>query len=164
MSEPDTFVLPDGFVFTVRSVGRTITEGDFSAMTNLTWTFEEIHTNRIHVEQTMHHERMLAGACIVAFALGIATPAIKPPLKERGVRLIALVGYEGIRFRSPLFPGDTIYVDSALLRILRTSKSDRGVICFHDAVSDHEGRVIAEYERRALCDVSVARLDGRSTL
>lgn len=157
-STNEDFFLPDGFKFSARSVGRTVTEGEFAAMTNLTWTFEEIHTNKFHAQEVMGNERMLAGGCLIAFALGLATPAIKPGLTERGVRLIALVGYNDVRFRSPLFPGDTIYVEATLLRIRRTRQAYRGVVAFHDNVVDHSGRLLAEYERRALCDVSAAGL------
>lgn len=45
-------------------------------MTNLTWTFEEIHADRILMEER-GSERMLASGCVLAFALGLATPAIK---------------------------------------------------------------------------------------
>ncbi|OZD13114.1 hypothetical protein CH253_18840 [Rhodococcus sp. 06-156-3C] len=150
----ESYVLPEGFGFVNRSRGRTITEGDFSAMTNLTWTFEEIHTDRIAIMEERGHERMLAGGCVLAFALGLATPAIRQPVVERGMRLIALLGYDNVRFVSPLHPGDTIYVESSLAGVLKTSRPERGVIQFDDTLVDHTGRRMMTYRRSALCDVS----------
>lgn len=154
----ERYELPDGFGFTARSRGRTITEGDFSAMTNLTWTFEEIHTDRVAVMEERGHERMLAGGCVLAFALGLATPAIRQQVVDRDMQLIALLGYDDVRFVSPLFPGDTIYVESQLVCILKTSRPERGVIQFDDTLVDHTGRRMMTYRRSALCDVSASVL------
>lgn len=147
------FDLPDGFLFEAKSRGRTITEGEFAEMTNLTWTFEPIHTDKVSILAERGHERMLAGGCILAFALGLATPNVLPQVEERGIRLIALTGYDDIRFHSPLFPGDTIYVESSLTSIRRTSRADRGVIKFDDVLVDHTDRKIMSYSRSALCSV-----------
>jgi acyl dehydratase len=145
--------LPEDFYFSARSRGRTITEADFTAMTNLTWTTSEIHTNR-EVAEEAHGGLLLAGGCIIGFALGLATPAILPEVAKRGIRLIALVGYDNVRFLSPLRPGDTIYIESKLKSIIRTSKPGRAVINFEDTLVDHHGREIARYIRSALCDFS----------
>jgi acyl dehydratase len=150
------FTLPEDFGFSARSLGRTITEGDFSLMTNLTWTTGEIHTNKVYIQEARGEDRILAGACVLAFALGLATPSIKSILVERGIRLIALVGYDNVRFRAPLHPGDTIYVEASFLSLMRTTRPDRAVVAFRDVVEDSTGRVIVEYERRALCNVADA--------
>nr|BFE59251.1 MaoC family dehydratase [Dactylosporangium thailandense] len=146
--------LPESFRFTVRSRGRTITEGDFSLMTNLTWTTSEIHTNKVLMADSPGGERLLAGACVLAFALGLSTPAIKPELEALGVRLIALVGYDNVRFRAPLRPGDTVYIESRLESLLRTSKPPRAVVNCADTLLDSEGRVLCTYTRSALCDIA----------
>ncbi|MFF1261250.1 MaoC/PaaZ C-terminal domain-containing protein [Streptomyces sp. NPDC058321] len=153
----ELYELPPSFAFSTRSRGRTITEGDFSAMTNLTWTFEEIHTDRILMKER-GSERMLAGGCVLAFALGLATPAIKNQVVERGIKLIALIGYDTVRFHSPLFPGDTVYVESTLASVARTSRPERGVINFDDVLVDSDGRKILSYSRSALCDVTGSQL------
>jgi acyl dehydratase len=155
--------LPDSLYVSVRSRGRTINEGDFSAMTNLTWTFEEIHTDKVDTMQHRGTERMLAGACIPAFALGLATPAVKPPLEAHGILLWALVGYEEVRFLSPLFPDDTIYVESRLRSLETTSNPERGLARFDDVVVDAQGRKIMSCIRVALCDVSGAVLSVPAT-
>lgn len=150
----EPYALPENFAFNTRSRGRTITEGDFSAMTNLTWTFEEIHTDKIVVQEERGHERMLAGGCVLAFALGLATPAIRQQVVDRDISLIALLGYDEVRFHSPLFPGDTVYVESELAAVLKTSRPERGVIQFDDTLVDHTRRRIITYRRTALCDLS----------
>lgn len=148
------FDLPESLRFTVRSAGRTITEADFTAMTNLTWTTSDIHTNKVLMAGSPTGERLLAGGCVIAFALGLATPAVRPELRDRKISLIALVGYDDVRFRSPLRPGDTIYVEAVLESITRTSRPERGVVNFRDTLLDSEGRVIATYVRSALADIS----------
>jgi acyl dehydratase len=154
----ETFTLTDELEFTARSQGRTITEGDFSAMTNLTWTTAEYHTNKPLMLESDMGERNLAGACVIAFALGLATPAVRNRLSSIGVKLVALAGYEEVRFKSPLRPGDTIYVETQVRSIFRTSRPHIGVINFDDTVVDHDGRVLCTYVRSALCDVSESTL------
>lgn len=146
--------IPEGYGFSVRSRGRTITEGDFSLMTNLTWTTSEIHTNKELMADSDLGERLLAGGCVIAFALGLSTPAIKPGLEERHIRLIAMLGYDAVRFKAPLRPGDTIYVESRLASLVSTSKPGRGAISFDDTLVDGAGRVICTYTRTQLCDYS----------
>lgn len=111
-------------------------------MTNLTWTTSEIHTNKAVMADSDMGERLLAGACVLAFALGLSTPAIKPELDARGARLIALAGHDKVRFLSPLRPGDTVYIESRLDSLLRTSNPARGVVNFEDTLVDHDGRAI----------------------
>jgi acyl dehydratase len=152
------YELTPELAFTASSQGRTITEGDFSAMCNLTWTTAEYHTDRMLMAETPAGERNLAGACVLAFALGLATPAVRPQLKALGVTLIALVGYDEIRFLAPLQPGDTIQVHATVERIAKTSKPHRGVITFRDTVRKNRERDIMTYTRSALCDVSESAL------
>lgn len=156
--ERETFDLPAEFEFTARSQGRTITEGDFSAMTNLTWTTAEYHTNKPLMLESDMGERNLAGACVIAFALGLATPAVRPRLTGLGVRLVALAGYDEVRFKSPLRPNDTIYVETRVRDIVKTSRPHLGVINFEDSVVDHDGRTLCTYVRSAFCDVSESAL------
>ncbi len=140
---------------TARSRGRTITDSDFSTMTNLTWTTNELHTNEARMAEGTFGTRILAGPCVIAFALGLATPAIVPELTRRGIRLVALVGYDDVRFRSPLRPGATIYVETEITGLDATSRPGRAVISFSDKVVTHEGDVVATYIRKALCEGTV---------
>ena len=136
----------------VRSRGRTITDADFSAMTNLTWTTSELHTNEAVMAEGAFGTRILAGACVIAFALGLATPAVVPELTCHGIRLVALIGYDGVRFRSPLRPGATIYVEAEVTALQGTRRAGRATISFADRVVTHDGDVLATYTRTALCD------------
>lgn len=154
----ETFDLPAEFMFTERSQGRTITEADFCAMTNLTWTTAEYHTNKPLMLESDFGERNLAGACIVAFALGLATPSVRPTLTGLGVKLVALAGYDDVRFKSALRPDDTIYVETRVRNIVKTSRPHLGVINFDDSVVDHDGRTLCTYVRSAFCDVSESAL------
>ncbi len=136
----------------IRSRGRTITDADFSTMTNLTWTTSELHTNQAAMAERPFGERILAGACVLAFALGLATPAVTPEVTRRGIRLVALVGYDDVRFRSPLTPGTTIYVESTVAGLVGTSRPGQALISFADRLVSHEGTLLATCIRKALCE------------
>lgn len=138
---------------TLRSQGRTITDSDFSEITNLTWTISEIHTNESKCRDGIFGTRVLAGACILAFGLGLATLTINPELHQRNIRLLALAGYEDVRFRSPLMPGTTIYVETSASELVGTSTRNRAIISFSESIITDEGAVLADFVRKALCQV-----------
>ena len=54
------------------SAGRTISEGNFTLLTNLTWTTDQIHSDREYMKGTQFGERILAGACLLACVVGLA--------------------------------------------------------------------------------------------
>lgn len=157
----ELFDLPEDFKFSVRSQGRTITESDFVQMTNLTWTTGAIHTDKELMADSEFGDRLLAGGCVLAFALGLSTPAIKPILESRGIRLIAMLGYDDVRFEAPLRPNETVHVESNLVSIATTRRADRGVVTVADTLFDGAGRTICRYLRIQICDISSGAFDTK---
>jgi acyl dehydratase len=57
---------------------RTITEGDFSAMVNLSWETSPLHTDREYAKTTQFGERILGGPCTIPFVAGLTGHAWQP--------------------------------------------------------------------------------------
>jgi acyl dehydratase len=113
------------------SQGRTFTDAEIALMTDLTWTGHDLHSNAVAMRATPMGERILAGPCVLACALGqLASAGWELVLRrEFGVRAVALLGTEGLRFEHPIVPGSTMVVHNEVLSG-RASKSrpDHGII------------------------------------
>jgi acyl dehydratase len=121
-------LVPVGQKFT--SPSRTIGEGDFAQLHNLTWITNDIHTDQEFMVQTEFGERLLAGVCTLACMEGLElSGGFRGMLYGEGRRPIAHLGFEGVRFTAPVKPGDTIRVHSEILSVRPTSKNPkRGVV------------------------------------
>jgi len=147
-------LLPIGRKFT--SPGRTISEGDFTLLTNLTWTTAEIHSNREYMKNTQFGDMILAGPCTVAVMIGMSSHgpfgALFDPSK---LRIVALLGLDEIRFRAPVLPGDTLTAYAELLDV-RPSQKDpqRGILRVRDSATNQKGEQVAECIRTMMIEVA----------
>jgi acyl dehydratase len=68
--------------------------------------------------------------------------------------IIALLGFENVRFRGPVYPGDRVRLVSEVKGARHTSKPDRGLITYLDRAVNQRGETVIEttrlvlYERR----------------
>jgi acyl dehydratase len=129
---------------------RTITDGDFSAMVNLSWESSPIHTDDEYAKGTIFGRRILGGPCTIPFVAGLSGHAWHGLWEKSGMRLLALVGINNVKFKSPLFPGDTIWVELEIANKRATSKPDRDLVTVKDTLRKQGGDVILEMERLIL--------------
>jgi len=111
-----------------RSYGRTITEGEFALLTDVTWTISELHSNAVYGKvHTSFGERALGGPIVSALVASLATnasPLTRRLSEEYGLRTVAAIGISA-RYLSPVLPGDTLWADT-WLESIRPSKSRPG--------------------------------------
>lgn len=138
------------------SIGRTIGEGDFTLLTNLTWTTSNIHSNREYMKQTQFGERILAGPCVLACVVGLAsTSGVMQQLNQNGLRTVALLGFEGVRFSAPVKPGDTLTVHSQILGLRPSGKnSKRAVAQIRDVAFNQDGQEVMSATRFSLIELT----------
>jgi acyl dehydratase len=143
------------------SQGRTFTDAEIALMTDLTWTGHDLHSNAVAMRSTPMGERVLAGPCVLACALGQLASAGWELILQRdfGVRAVALLGTENLRFEQPIVPGSTMIVHNKVQTArASSSRPDHGVI-----TTEVRG-VDAENEKRTfvrLIEVTLLRrLDG----
>jgi acyl dehydratase len=63
---------------------------------------------------------------------------------------LAELGCTGLRFRSPVHHGDTLYAYTEVLSTVPAERDDAGVVRFHHWGVLHDGRVVFEGERSVL--------------
>ncbi|MBK36195.1 MAG: hypothetical protein CME26_11800 [Gemmatimonadetes bacterium] len=136
------------------SIGRTISEGDFSLLVNLNWTIGSIHADGEHMKSTSFGERILPGVCMLSTTMGLAnTSNVRGLMADQGLHLVALLGYENVRFVSPVHPGDTIKVESEILDARPTSDPNRCVARLKDVTSVQTGETVLEAIRTELYEL-----------
>lgn len=136
----------------MKSQGRTISEGDFTAMANLSWENGSLHMDREFMKNSQFGERILGGPCIIPFVAGLSSHPLHNILDRSHVRLVALVGIENIRFTTPLHPGDTIYVETEVIKVRQTSNGQRWLVHMQDTAYKHDGNAIMNMERIVLME------------
>ena len=126
------------------SPARTIGDGDFAQLHNLTWTTNDIHTDQELMRQTQFGERLLAGVCTLACMEGLELAGgFRDVLYGEHTRPVAHLGFEEIRFTAPVKPGDTIRVESEVLSIRPSSKNPRrGVLRVGIEVLNQRGQQV----------------------
>jgi acyl dehydratase len=129
---------------------RTITEGDFSAMVNLSWETSPLHTDREYAKTTQFGERVLGGPCTIPFVAGLTGHAWHGLWEKSGLRLIALVGINNVTFTNPLFPNDTIWVETEIVNMRPTSKPKRRLVTVKDILHKQDDKVVLQMERLIL--------------
>src|SRR5436190_24219504 len=101
-----------------RSPGRTITDADLMSFSGLTGDYSEPHTSDVYAKSSQFRRRVAHGMLGLAYALGLMW-ARKGELRETA---IAFLGISDWKFVGPIFVGDTIFVNYALIE-LRDSAS-----------------------------------------
>lgn len=127
------------------SLGRTMTETDNVLFSALTMNTQPLHLNQDFASKTQF------GRCIIngILTLGLAVGLTVSDLTEG--TLVANLSYENVKHPQPMFPGDTLYVETEILsKRESTSKPDRGVVRFRHIGRNQEGVIVIEFERTVL--------------
>jgi acyl dehydratase len=143
---PGAFYFEDlkpGFKFK-SPVGRTLTDVDniwFSLLTN---NVNQIHFNKDYVEKhysgdPFHGRLVVNGILTLAIAVGLTSH-----LSARGFML----GLENVRFRRPVFAGDTIYAEAEVVEARESrSRPGYGIVRLRTKAYNQRGEVVLEFDR-----------------
>jgi acyl dehydratase len=123
---------------TGRSVARTISDGEFTLLNTLSWSFSG--------------ERVLDGPMLTAVVAGMHSSGdhFEEIRRSSRVKFLAVMGLDA-HYRAPVVPGDTIWVDSTLVSARASaSRPGAGVMVFRDVVRNQRDEVVLEMERPML--------------
>jgi acyl dehydratase len=126
------------------SAGRTITEADIVNFAGITGDWSELHVNREFAEKGFFRQRIAHGALTFSISTGLA---VRLGLLDDV--LIAFYGIDRLRFRQPVFIGDTLWVRKRV-----ESKEDRdeksGILTFTTDVVNQRQEVVLSYQDKVL--------------
>ena len=120
--------LKAGFRF--RTHRRTIREADLVAFMSLTGLTEELFSVK-------REKQLVPGALVYSLAEGLLLPS----MQDTGVAFLNA----SIDIKGPTYVDDTIHVECEVLEHRLTSKGDRGLVRFSNAVKNQHGETVLAY-------------------
>ncbi len=138
----EEFTVGEKFQHTIR---RTITEADNVWFSALTHNPSPLHLDAEYMKGTEFGRPIINSCLTLAFMVGIS-------IGDTTVgTTVANLGWDEVRFPKPLFPGDTIRIESEVLE-LRDSKSrpDNGIVVFAHRAFNQNDELVGECKRSAL--------------
>ncbi len=135
----EDFTVGEKFV----SHGRTVTEADIVMFAGISGDWSELHTNEEYMKKSLFGQRIAHGMLTLCIASGLALQTRGRPPAE----VLAFLGMDDVRFRAPVFIGDTIRVESEVVEA-RPSKSKRnaGILKFHIVVKNQRDEPVASWK------------------
>lgn len=123
---------------------RTITEADVVLFASLAGLLSPLFHDETFAQQHQFGRRVAPGPLTFAYSIGLTEDL------THGTALAA-VGFDEIRFRQPVHPGDTIEVRSEVVE-LRASRSrpETGIVSMRHTVLNQDAAVVAQYLRTML--------------
>jgi itaconyl-CoA hydratase len=136
---------PDSYFedFTVGSCieharGKTVGEIDNVLITNLV-----LNTAQAHFNEHRTGRRVVFGGITASMVIGLA-------MEDTGENAVAELGLDRVRFRAPVFHGDTLYAISEVLEVIPLERPDAGEVRFRHTGFNQDAAIVFEGERRVL--------------
>ena len=125
------------------SRGKTIVESDLAVMTLLVMNTAQGHFNEHRMESRKYGSRINFGGLTLSLVIGLAT-------QDTASQLVREVALDEVRFRAPVFAGDTIYAATEVLETTRSDDPTAGTVVFRHWGINQEQAVVCEAVRTVL--------------
>lgn len=124
--------------------GRTITEADNTWFALLTMNTHPIHFDAEYARHTEFGRPLVVSTLTLSILVGMS-------VSDTSQKAIANLGWREIKLPRPVFAGDTLYAESAVLE-KRESKSrpGQGIVTIRTTGRNQRGEIVCEFERTML--------------
>jgi 2-methylfumaryl-CoA hydratase len=122
---------------------RTVTDGDVSLYIALTGARQPLASSAPLARRLGYPARPLDELLTFNIAFGKTVPDVS-------LNAVANLGYADVRFRAPVFPGDTLHSESEVIGRREVSSGDAGVVYVSTRGFDQDGRCVLSYVRWVL--------------
>jgi acyl dehydratase len=123
--------------------GKTVTEMDGVLITNMVMNTAQGHFNEDQMARGPMGQRIVFGGVTASMVIGLA-------MQDTGEQVLAELGMTGIRFRTPVHHGDTLYAFTEVLETRDSDREDAGVVRFKHRGVNQERKLVFEGERTVL--------------
>jgi 2-methylfumaryl-CoA hydratase len=138
----------DGFFFEDYAVGRrfshatprTLTAADESLYIALTGARNPVHCSVPLARALGHRDAPLDDLLVFNVAFGKTVPDIS-------YNAVANLGYAGVRFAAPVYPGDTLACSSEVIGVKANSSGRNGVVYVRSCAHNQEGTEVLTWVR-----------------
>jgi len=124
---------------------RTITEADNVLFTTMTHNPSALHLDAEYMKKSQYGRPLVNSCLTLSMMVGIS-------IGDTTLRTtIANLGWDNVRFPKPLFPGDTIHVQTEVIAVRESrGKADRGIVTFIHRCFNQNDEEVATCQRLAL--------------
>lgn len=123
--------------------GKTVTEMDGVLLTNLVMNTAQGHFNEDAMAGGEFGQRIVFGGVTASIVVGLAS-------QDTGENSLVELGMTAVRFRHPVFHGDTLYAATEVLAIEEADRLDAGVATFAHTGTNQHGETVFTGTRRVL--------------
>ncbi|MFW5679896.1 MAG: MaoC family dehydratase [Pseudomonadota bacterium] len=124
--------------------GRTITDYDNTAFSLLTMNAHPLHCDAHYAAGSEFGKPLVNSALTLAIVVGMT-------VNDVSMKAIANLGWSDIELTAPVFPGDTIYARSEVLKVRESrSRPTQGIVTTRTTGYKHDGTVFMTFVRNSL--------------
>lgn len=136
--------LPPGLVIE-HAIRRTVTEMDNTLFSALTYNCAPLHIDAEYAKNSIFGQRLVNSMFLLALVCGVIV------IDSTIGTTLGNLGFDEIKFPSPVFHGDTIHVRTEVLeRRLSKKRSDSGIVTFRHVGLNQRNEVVCECKRVGL--------------
>lgn len=126
---------------TFRSPRRTITEADQVQFVTLCGLLDPLFVDETFAREQGLKGRLIPGPLTTCYAVGLTADL------HHGT-VSAALGLDNVRFHAPVYPGDTIEVETTVAAKRESRRqSDRGPVTLRHIVTNQRGEQVVSFER-----------------
>jgi itaconyl-CoA hydratase len=123
--------------------GTTIGEVENQMVTKLVMNTADAHYNEHRARTTVFGQRVVFGLVTGSVVIGLAT-------QDTAENALAELRLDKLRFRAPVFHGDSLTAYTEVLAKRDSDRDDAGIVRFKHWGVKHDGTVVFEGEREVL--------------
>ena len=123
--------------------GTTVGEVENQLLTKLVLNTADAHFNEHRMQGTPFGGRLVFGLVTGSIVIGLAT-------QDTAENALAELALDKLRFRAPVFHGDTLYAYTEVLSTEGADRNDAGVVRFKHWGTKQDGTIVFEGERTVL--------------
>lgn len=123
--------------------GKTIEVTENVLITNIVMNSADAHFNADKMSKTSFGKPLSYGGVNMSIVLGLAA-------QDTAENAIAEISMDKMRFKSPVFHGDTLYAYSEVLSVKKPERDDAGIVVFKHWGVNQDDKIVFEGERTVL--------------
>jgi len=123
--------------------GTTIGESENQLLTKLVLNTAQAHFNEDAMKGTPFGRRIVFGLLTASIIIGLT-------MEDTAENALAELTLDRVRFKHPVFPGDTLYAYTEVLARDDGERSDAGIVRFKHWGLNQDNTVVCEAERSVL--------------
>ena len=124
----------------IHSVPRTLTTGDGAVYMAITGSRFALHCSDSFARSLGYPQAPMDDMLVFHIAFGRTVPDIS-------LNAVANLGYAGVTFGAPVYPGDTLSASSKIIGIKENSNGKTGTVYVHSTAVNQNGENVLDYFR-----------------